>query len=358
MAEAKEKLEAEHRRREQAEEDKQRKERMEELTRRLEEGARKEPLRDSKQSSDEDIEEIVDGNFSGTGGPLPMFSALPPGFGRGVPIFVIPGQGPEAMKLLQALRQARHEANFNDPHSNGTLLEQSMPKLDSLLDLDAVDDNSPSFAPSAELVNGDISQSSRESSPRREFPRRESPRRESPRRDSPKRSPQRDSPKRSPQRNSPVRSPNRSPDRGSYSPSHSPEFQRSKRGILEVVSDPLAHTTEGSGSESDPNFRKFPRVEITDPLKEKIQKDQQDGGPERRRDRSKSPKDRDRSKSPREHRILQTGTEMYTESSARSDDSEETNPKSILRKRDRSSPERSYRYIFIIIYILIMRGFS
>ncbi|XP_033755206.1 transcription factor TFIIIB component B'' homolog isoform X2 [Pecten maximus] len=359
MAEMKGKLEAEQRRKEREEAERQRKEEDERRRKaRLEMGMSRDMggTPGNRVSSDEE-RRVAEGSSLGGSSfaeQPQLISANPQlfqGMG-GVPIFVMPSQGPQAMLLLQALQQARQEANFHDTDKYSSS-QQTLPKLHTLLDLDDVDEYSPivtsNGGESLEYVGESPakfsgSESPRRESPRRESPRRESPRRESPRRESPRResprrespSPRRESPRReSPRRESPRReSPRRgSPGRESPRRSGSPEFRPNKRGILEVVHDPLElkeEVTDLSTTGSEAEQRRFPRVDLTEPVKAIIEKER------------KSPRDRSRSKSPRERRSLTPGTSDNEDMTDKSLE-DETTPKSILRNK-LSSPERASRH--------------
>ncbi|XP_060081080.1 uncharacterized protein LOC132560431 [Ylistrum balloti] len=365
MAEIKGKLDAEQRKKEREEAERQRKEEEERRRKARLEMSMSHDMGGTpgNRSSSDEERRIGEGSSSVGGSSLgeqpQLIGANPqlfPGM-SGVPIFVMPSQGPQAMLLLQALQQARQEANFHGTEKYASS-EQTLPKLNALLDLDTVDEYSPIIATnggeSLEYIKESPAkgkesprrespkrESPRRESPRRESPKRESPRRESPRRESPKResprreSPRRESPRReSPRRESPRReSPGRiSPGRDSPRRAGSPEFRPNKRGILEVVHDPLELKEEindlsTTGREAEQ--RRFPRVDLTEPVKAIIERDRN------------SPRDRSRSKSPRERRSLTPGTSDNEEMTDRSQE-DETIPKSILRNK-LSSPERASR---------------
>lgn len=341
MAETKEKIDAEFRKKEREEAERQRQEEMEKrmMAREINMGRDMGGNPGNKTSSDEDIQDMyqrggqfLGGSSSQGGGPSlggqPQMLRVGPQFlpGMGVPILVMPGQGPQAMLLMQSLQQARQDANFHD-HNKSDSMQQTLPKLHALLDLDGVDEYSPivetNGADALEYIRDSPSkESQRRNSPGRESPRRESPRRESPRRDSPRR----ESPRReSPNRNSAGRD---SPRKESTRRSESPEFRRSKRGILDVVNDNLGINEDAVDLyDMETEQRRFPRVEITDPLKARIEKD-----------KNSPSRDRSRSRSPRERRSLTPGTSDNEELTDRSQEDESV-PRSILRNK-LASPDR------------------
>lgn len=346
MAEAQEKLEAEHRRREMEEIKKEREKEQE--RREANEKAYSESKKQRAPSSEEESDSL-----GGSGEQLPMFSALPPqffsGVGRGVPVFVVPGEGQEMMMLMQALRQARQDANFHDGET--TLSEETIPKI-QLLDLESVDDVSPSVQPQASSQGSGRDEGStfinssqhRHESPSRDSPRKDygrgrgaiiSPRKVSSPRESPRRLQyngdiyKRESPDGNssrldtPRQSAKQQSPSHRKEEVLSSESEYLELRPNTRGILDIINDPLTSQTESATDMSNPGSdgegRHFPRVNITDPLKAILKKDNDAGG-ERRRDKS-------RSQSPRERRSLEPGME--------------TTPKSILRNKSPTSFNRS-----------------
>ncbi|OWF51781.1 Alpha-actinin, sarcomeric [Mizuhopecten yessoensis] len=352
MAETKGKLDAEQRKKEREEAERQRQEEDERRRKaRLEMSMSRDmggnPGNRVSGGEERRIGEGISSLGGSSFGGQPQMTGTNPQFFSGmggVPIFVMPGQGPQAMLLLQALQQARQEANYHD-QDKYVSSEQTLPKLHTLLDLDGVDEYSPIITAnggeSLEYIKESPAKVSGFESPRRESPRRESPRRESPRRESPRReSPRRESPRReSPRRESPrpflvalLKNRRESPGRQSPKRAGSPEFRPSKRGILEVVNDPLEFKGEAldlSTTGSEAEQRRFPRVDLTEPVKAIREREKN------------SPRDRSRSKSPRERRSLTPGTSDNEDMTDRSQE-EETTPKSILRNK-LSSPERASR---------------
>ena len=247
----------------------------------------------------------------------PMFGTIPPNFypgmGAGVPIFVMPGQpsSPEMMMLLQALRQARHEANYHDKETNGQQSDDTVPKLHTLLNLDDIDEHTPSVTPqtshrSRSSQNGhDIGTSDSERIPKR----REA---------------------------SPISLSDRSEASVHFkNENDEDEKKQGKRGILEVVSETIEPRLEyydlSKTNISENEKRRFPRVNIAEPLKEKV-KQAADSPRERSKER-RSPGYRSRSLTP---------GSGYEE--------EQTMPKSILKDRSKSpldsiSPARRERLL-------------
>lgn len=284
MAEAKEKLEEQRRRREDEDQkvrDKEKK--IQEIENKKNETTLK---LDSARSSNDDVEEVMSGN-------LPQYGTYPPqyvpGLGKGVPIYVMPGQNPEMMFLLQALRQARHEANFHDQDSSSkSSSEETLPKINQLLDLDSVDDITPS-----EYLQFETDKKPQASTPRGVSPRRTE-----------------------------------------YVPS--PEFLPTKKSIIDVVgnlSEPQTNvadfppSVERGGEEK----RHFPRVEIKEDVKVRI---------EMERDKSEERLTPRREKSPRP---LSPGYDYIEDTIAIND--KETVPKTILKKSSNygsSSRDSSY----------------
>ncbi|XP_022318254.2 uncharacterized protein LOC111121323 isoform X5 [Crassostrea virginica] len=266
----------------------------------------KSSMKEGDSKSQEEMEDFnLEPGYQGTFGTAPPF--YPPGIGRGMPIFIVPGQGkagPEMQFLLQALRQARYDANFHDPETQ-RLGSHPMGSY-GLLDLNAVDD----FAPSVEPESQRSKQRQAESEVKVTF--------------------------------APSATPVSKPD--SSLPTNPP----SRRGIMEVVGGgfetnhdlskmpkPTRDMKGATSSESDGEQRKFPRVDIVSPLKEKMQKDLETG--RERKSERKSPE-----RSGYRSRSLTPGSGF----------DEETFPKSILKDRsssrskspslERTSPERSF----------------
>ncbi|XP_071130075.1 interaptin-like isoform X1 [Mytilus edulis] len=281
MAEAKEKLEEQRRRRE--DEDQKVRENEQKLFKETEAKKVDTSLKhDSVRSSHDDIEEVMREN-------LPQYSTGPPqylpGLGRGVPIFVVPGQNPETMFLLQALRQARHEANFHDQDSSSkSSSEETLPKA-SLLDLETVDDIPPS-----EYLQFESDKKAEMSTPRGVSPRR-----------------------------------------SNYVPS--PEFLPTKKSIIDVLGnppDPQTNVVEFPPAEKD-DRRHFPRVEIKEDVKvrREMGRDQSDERLSPRRDNSNRP--------------LSPGYDFIDETVSIND--KDTVPKTILKKSSNygtSSRDSSY----------------
>ncbi|XP_062604099.1 myosin-2 heavy chain-like isoform X2 [Saccostrea cucullata] len=271
----------------------------------------KSSMKEGDSKSQEEIEDIgAEAGYQGTFGTTPHYYY--PGIGRGMPIFIVPGQGssasPEMQFFLQALRQARHEANFHDQETNRPR-DQGPQSLHNLLDLNAVDDVAPNVVPEVDHTK------------------------------------QRET-------DNEGRGVTFAPSATSASQPDSSvdltNLPKNKRGILEVVGDgfetnhnileiskPLRDRKANTG-ESDGEQRTFPRVDIVEPLKEKIQKDLQVG-----RNRKKDRKSPERPAVYRP-RSLTPGSGLE----------EETYPKSILKDRsssrskspslERSSPERAF----------------
>ncbi|VDI29436.1 Hypothetical predicted protein [Mytilus galloprovincialis] len=281
MAEAKEKLEEQRRRRE--DEDQKVRENEQKLFKETEAKKIDTSIKhDSVRSSHDDIEEVMREN-------LPQYSTGPPqylpGLGRGVPIFVVPGQNPETMFLLQALRQARHEANFHDQDSSSkSSSEETLPKA-SLLDLETVDDIPPS-----EYLQFESDKKAEMSTPRGVSPRR-----------------------------------------SNYVPS--PEFLPTKKSIIDVLGnppDPQTNVVEFPPAEKD-DRRHFPRVEIKEDVKvrREMGRDQSDERLSPRRDNSNRP--------------LSPGYDFIDETVSIND--KDTVPKTILKKSSNygtSSRDSSY----------------
>lgn len=277
-----------------------------------ERGGSSESLEPEGDRSGESMEEIF---TEGTRGPQNFF----PGFGRGMPIFVMPGQSssPEMMLLLQALRQARHEANYHDKEGNGDT-EETVPKLHTLLNLDDIDDQTPSVTPQ-------MSQRSHSSQNGRDTPVSDSEKTTRKKQPSPT----------VPERNEPfVHFQNGFPNENDAE-----SDKQEKRGILEVVSETIEPRLEyydlSKTNISENEKRHFPRVNITEPLKERIKK-----AAESPRERSKDRKSPERSSGYRS-RSLTPGS-GYEE--------EQTMPKSILKDRSKTpldsiSPERRERLL-------------
>lgn len=220
MAEAKEKLEEQRRRRE-IEDD-----RVREKEQKLKESeSEKDDFKfDSARSSSENIKEIPR-----TDSMSSYPSTYMPGLGKGVPIFVVPGQNPETMFLLQALRQARHEANMHDQDSSSkSSSEETLTKSGQLLDLDSVDDIAPS-----EYLRFESEKKAEVSTPRGASPRR-----------------------------------------SDYVPS--PEFQPAKKSIIDVVGnppEPQTNVVEFPSPYKGEDRRHFPRVEIKEDVKIRREKE-------------------------------------------------------------------------------------
>lgn len=267
----------------------------------------KSSMKEGDSKSQEELEDInTEAGYQGTFGTAPPYYY--PGIGRGMPIFIMPGQGndsPEMQFFIQALRQARHEANFHDQETNRPPGHSQ--GLHHLLDLNAVDDIAPTVDPGSQKNKG-----------------------------------------RAPESEAKVTfAPKATPVSKPGSSSHVPSMSTNKRGILEVVGDrfetshnlldsskPYRDAKGATSSESDGEQRKFPRVDIVEPLKEKIQKDLEIGRD--RRGERRSPE-----RSGYRVRSLTPGSGL----------DEETFPKSILKDRsssrskspslERTSPERS-----------------
>ncbi|XP_063444654.1 uncharacterized protein LOC134725071 isoform X4 [Mytilus trossulus] len=281
MAEAKEKLEEQRRRRE--DEDQRVRENEQKLFKETEAKKIDTSIKhDSVRSSHDDIEEVMREN-------LPQYSTGPPqylpGLGRGVPIFVVPGQNPETMFLLQALRQARHEANFHDQDSSSkSSSEETLPKA-TLLDLETVDDIPPS-----EYLQFESDKKAEMSTPRGVSPRRTN-----------------------------------------YVPS--PEFLPTKKSIIDVLGnppEPQTNVVEFPSSERETS-RHFPRVEIKEDVKvrREMGRDQSDERMSPRRDNSNRP--------------LSPGYDFIDETVSIND--KDTVPKTILKKSSNygtSSRDSSY----------------
>ncbi|XP_048761041.2 uncharacterized protein LOC125670110 isoform X3 [Ostrea edulis] len=269
----------------------------------------KSSMKEGDSKSQEEIEDIgAEAGYQGTFGTAPPYYY--PGIGRGMPIFIMPGQGatsPEMQFLLQALRQARHEANFHDQETNRPQ-EHSSRGLHNLLDLNAVDDVAPTMEPDSQKTKQRI-----------------------------------------PDTESKVTfAPNATPISKPESSSNVSSLPTTKRGILEVVGDGFERSphflelskpmrdSKATSSESEGDQRKFPRVDIVEPLKEKMQKDFVTGRDRKRERRSPERPSGYRSRS------LTPGSGFE----------EETFPKSILKDRsssrskspslERTSPDRAY----------------